>query len=428
MPGPPRASFAHEIPCRIARCRVGSGTPSRRGASLRYRAPMLEGGGASPFSNGGCGFANVRQHRWRTLDQCLGAAERAIALLDRCCPKNLASEALRLRAGWQAGQEVVPEWRYAPSPDLHEWSRMLERVIEVLNEEEGAGALYARRAEELLTEVRLVEAIGTPRFRSLAKERFAEPEARHAAQAAAWARRWAGREPVASAALVRSDDLAHPDSLVSRMRREIGALRLPVRVEVRMALTSAAASADGVVVVRGGVYHCPMESERIVLHEIAGHILPRARSARAGGGLLRIGTAGASADEEGRALLLERRAGLLGPTRRRALAHRHLAATAVRAGADWVETVRAVLDRGATRTEAIDVSIRAHRGGGLAREAVYLSALSRVSEAFAADPELEVWLENGRTSVDAARQLRAVSAEGSGAAGDERLGHRLAGR
>ena len=45
---------------------------------------------------------------------------------------------------------------------------------------------------------------------------------------------------------------------------------------------------------------------------------------------------------------------------------------------------------------------------GLGRELVYLPALSRVRAGLGAEPELEAYLERGRVSIAAARQLRAL--------------------
>jgi hypothetical protein len=78
----------------------------------------------------------------------------------------------------------------------------------------------------------------------------------------------------------------------------------------------------------------------------------------------------------------------------------------VRDGATWVETTRMLLSLGTELDEAVDIASRAHRGGGLARELVYLVAFSRVRRAFDADPECESWLERGRVSAAAVADLR----------------------
>ena len=147
-----------------------------------------------------------------------------------------------------------------------------------------------------------------------------------------------------------------------------------------------------------------------MLHEIHGHALPRARPRHEPLGLFAVGTAGGSDDEEGRALLLERRAGCLGAHRRAELARRHLAATALRNGADFSETVRLLLATESSIDEALAIAARAHRGGGLGREIVYLTALARVGRILEVDPDVETWMERGRIAAHAVPILRTLGA------------------
>ena len=68
-------------------------------------------------------------------------------------------------------------------------------------------------------------------------------------------------------------------------------------------------------------------------------------------GIFRIGTARGSDDQEGRALALEKAAGLFDGHRRREIALRHAAARAVEDRADFVATARLLLDRAAALCE-----------------------------------------------------------------------------
>ena len=118
-----------------------------------------------------------------------------------------------------------------------------------------------------------------------------------------------------------------------------------------------------------------------------------------------MGTAGASDDEEGRAIWLEQRAGYLDDRRKAELGRRHVAAQAVRSGASFVETVELLLAKATPLDAAIDLGCRVFRGGGLGREVVYLTAFSKVTRAFEQTPELEPMLARGRVGVDAARRM-----------------------
>jgi hypothetical protein len=202
-----------------------------------------------------------------------------------------------------------------------------------------------------------------------------------------------------------SDDDRDPGSLLSRMRAAVAARRLPFRVVVARELASLAATGDGVVQIAAGRALSPGEVARTVLHEIEGHVEPRARAGRALLEIFAVGTARGSDDQEGRALSFERRAGLLVGARRRELALRHIAARSVEQRADFVETVRALGRYCESLPDTLRIAARAHRGGGLARESVYLPALLRHEDAVRRDPGVDRILGAGQVSVAAAGAL-----------------------
>lgn len=347
--------------------------------------------------------------RRRDLERGLARAERTIALVDRCRPLGLAEEWSRVRHEWSRGNEIAPSFVYAPTPSLEELRAGLESVAEKSRLLGGWGALYADRAAELSLEATLGARVGTADFPRLAALRHPVDVGPDGAQASRWAAEWTREPPDADPDLgVPSDDGADSRSLLSAMRKAVGELRLPFRVLVSRELLAAAATGEDVILVRAGARYRDWEVERIVQHEIVGHALPRARARSEALGLFALGTARGSDDEEGRALLAERRAGCLGARRRAELGRRHLAALSVRQGADWVETARQLRGQGASLDEALVVASRVHRGGGLGRELVYLVALSRVARAIEADPTVERWLERGRVAVDAVPVLRAL--------------------
>jgi len=342
----------------------------------------------------------------RALDRLLAGAERAISLLERCRPINAAAETERVAERWEAGEPTAAHFRYGPRPLLDPALRMLEAVATALSDADPWESLYRARALELLQEAWIVESIGTPDIAERAGARFPVDHSSDGALAAAAADSWISLSSAARGPRILSDDSADPRSLVSQIGGLAGLLRLPVRISLSRDMACAAATGDGLIVVRTGVSHTPEAARRIALHEVYGHVAPRAQAAREALGLFAIGTAGASDDEEGRAVLIEERHELLDDPRRRELAARHLGAVSVRAGADFVEAVRVLLARGVSPRDAVFVVARVCRGGGLARELVYLPALFRVRSTLAADPGLEAWLERGRVSVAAARTLR----------------------
>jgi hypothetical protein len=342
------------------------------------------------------------------LDRLLAAVERKTALLERCRPVNAASETERVAERWVSGEFVAPDFRYRPRPELAPALRALEVVVTELSDQDPLESLYRSRARELFQEASVADAIGTPDFASRAALRFPIDCSADGIRADDVADAWVSLSPVVGGERIVSDDAGDPRSLVRQIGLLTGTLRLPVRISTSRDMACAAATGDGCIVVRTGVSHSVDAGRRIALHEVYAHALPRARAVRESIGLFAVGTAQASDDEEGRAVLIEERHTLLDDARRRELASRHIAATSVREGADFVGTVRGLVDRGIAVRDAVFVAARVHRGGGLARELVYLPAFFRVKRAFAEEPLLEAWFERGRLSVAAARSLRQI--------------------
>ena len=341
----------------------------------------------------------------------LQGAERRIALLEACLPLNAQAERERVVAGWLAGHELVPRWLLPRRADLTDVRAALAGLA-TASPDDVWGRLYGARAAELDLEAALVEARGTPLFRALCARRYAigAAELREELERA---RRWI--EETQHVVELPEGLMASSAVLAQALQERARELGLEARVVVRAELASVAGVGDGVVFVGAGTFLlAAAQVPRVVCHEIEGHLAPRVAALGERRALFRVGSAGAGEDEEGRALLLEERRGFLDPgtlvgaTRRRELALRHLVAHATRAGADFVELMRSLLQHGAPVERAYRTCERALRGGGLGRELAYLPAYGRVRRAFAEAPSLEDWMRRGRVSLEAARALEAL--------------------
>jgi len=341
---------------------------------------------------------------------------RRIRLVGYATPTNLRAELARVGAVWARGGAEAPRFVYLAAPELSAERAALARAIDAV--EGWTGQLVAARARELMVEARACEAVGTAAFWGLARERYARRDAWDEGAdelASEWVGGPDGGGPEASAQgaggredeTVATDDGLDPRSLVNAMRRAVGERRLGFRVVVSRELAPLAATGDAVIFVAAGRRATAADTARTVLHEVEGHAMPAARARQAALPLLQIGTAFGADDQEGRALLVEERAGVLGVARRRELSLRHLAARTVEARADFADTARLLLRHGARPEDALRIAARVHRGGGLARETAYLPALLRVRAALAEAPALEGPLGSGRVSVEAARLLLA---------------------
>lgn len=339
---------------------------------------------------------------FRALSQLYRHVEANIALLSRCRPCNALQEQQQLESDWRRGQRRLPRWSYRPVPDFAALSRAIEAATEQLEVEGTLARLYAARGQELLAELKLVQALDAPAFPELAQQRYGVFAERWQRAADRLAEDWARKPPsAANAPLIASDAVDDARSLYRTMGATVGRLRIPVRVRLSDDLEATAATGDGVIVVRRGRALTLDETQRIVVHEVYGHALPRVRAESERNGLFASASAGGNDQQEGYALHLERAAGLLDERRRFELAVRHWAARSLERGADWVETTEQCLGLGARLEQAVAIASRVHRGGGLGRERIYLPALCRVEAAMREQPRLEAWLARGRLSVEA---------------------------
>jgi hypothetical protein len=338
----------------------------------------------------------------------ISLAENQIDLLRRCRPLNEPAAAASWLAARRRGERRELELRHAPPPALGPLRAALDRAAEQLARAGAIGRLYAERASELELEARLAERVGQPGFARLARARHAEgasPEWHAARQTA----RTFCELPVSDTHEPRhaADDRSCSDSLASVLAREIGRRRLPLRLELVPALVSRAACGDGVIFVRSGEWLSAAQARRIAAHELLGHALPRLEARAHSLGLMRVGSARSADDEEGRALHIEAQHGLLDAERKRELGLRHTAAVAVAGGAGAEECVALLGRFGCADAEALGIYVRVARAGGLCRELEYLPAWLRFEAALAHDAGLAAYLAHGRSSLDAARVLRA---------------------
>ncbi len=354
--------------------------------------------------------------RTRLYDAVLREAAR-FPVLSGCTPDNAVGEHRRLCAAFASGAEATPRWTRA-AIDRQALSSVRANVDRAREDARTHGGhpivdAYGRRLEEAARDLAVIEAAFSPNIARASLARFGASDP----AADDLCRRWLSCAPSpADAELFLTDDEHDPRSLVSRMRAAISEHRVGVRVVVRDRIGALAAAGDGVVIVARGRRVPEREVRRVVLHELEGHVLPRERGRRGAFALMTLGSAGSSEDEEGRALLLEERAGAMHGDRRRTLAARHFAASLVLSGASFVELMRAL-----HRTlelpveERVAIASRVMRGAyssgsetvcGVARERVYLAAYLRVGRAI---EQGEITLEElgeARLSLAARRELR----------------------
>ncbi|HSC88004.1 MAG TPA: tyrosine/phenylalanine carboxypeptidase domain-containing protein [Polyangiaceae bacterium] len=355
------------------------------------------------------------------IEERLLEAERRIDLLGRCTPGNFQRELELARA--DVARAV--QFEYAPLPDWSRVSELFDRAEEALSRNfEGVVArLLIERIGELRCEVGLLDMRGRPELSVWARRRYPahaqdEEAARQLAEewlagaggAESDGAGWDGAD--SNGVESTSSESTETVELLEFARTHPSVSALGVSVFERD-MPSLAAVSDEALLVRRGARVTRPEAERVLLHELYGHLAPRQR-ARAEGPPFRLGTRGCSEEEEGRALLLEQRAGLLLAARRVELAARHLAVDWTWDGATLAEVRARLQSRGVGAEVALRSGLRALRGGsgrspGMGRERIYLLAYLRVKQAFEQRPELERWFERGRLSLSGIAELEAAS-------------------
>jgi hypothetical protein len=333
-------------------------------------------------------------------------AETQVVLLARSHPINWLELKTRLTDSWNAGQPREPVFRFAAPPNLTRL-RLALQDVEIWVEQQGPwGELLAARARELELEAELAEHIGDVHIRSLAARRFAVMEETSTVTLRQQAKRWSQIAVTDSTdEVVRSDDERDERSLLCLMRRELELCQYPFRIVLESRLASIAAVDNRFVWIRPGVLMRPIDARRIVLHEVHGHVVRRVATQWPEYSGYACGVAQAGEDEEGRALWLEEKEGLLDSRRKVELGRRHLAADACRQGANFCDGVELLLKLNTSIDQAIGIALRVWRGGGIAREIVYLDAFERARKILPDSPEIDDWMTRGRLSIDVSKKL-----------------------
>lgn len=364
------------------------------------------------------------------IDAILVRVAREARVLPALTPTNAAAERARLTGEVARGEAPVPRWelsRRRVEPVL--WRALAEsRALARDRMPKPLRELYLARLDELEVDLAMIECVGEPaRVRPLAQRRFgtgmrevmlddadlpgvdgSPPSPPRPVRVAQVARGLLERiAPAEEPRTVAAEELA---ALLRVAAREAGIPPLEVKIDAR--LVAGAATGDrGVFLAQRSFGRT--ECKRLVVHEILGHAVAAANAVLHPIRILEVGTAGSFADQEGLALCLEEQAGALDAHRLRVLAARVLATDRLHSGSSFGETARLLFKQhGFSADVAVLIAERAHRGGGVARDAGYLYGYLRVRTAIA----------RGEATVDALRAGRVGLGELAAVAELERQG------
>ncbi len=271
------------------------------------------------------------------------------------------------------------------------------------------GVLLAEKRAELRAFLRLLDAVGTPAFAPASVALFGGTDASLLADA---------RE------ILRSVPAEHVEvphvgaqALVDAARAARSAYA-ELASDFHFEIVSVDDTDSVMAVHRGDLVvdaHARVPAARVpplIAHEVDVHVLTRHNGRRQPLRLCESGFADYDVLQEGLATLAEYVAGCLPPARLRVLAARVVAADAV-VRAEPLEAVFALLvDEHALEPEAaFDVAVRACRGGGLTKDAVYLAGLRELLAHLAGGEELAP-LFAGKFALGHRHEVRALTEEG----------------
>jgi uncharacterized protein (TIGR02421 family) len=129
--------------------------------------------------------------------------------------------------------------------------------------------------------------------------------------------------------------------------------------------------------------------DQLIQHEIGVHVLTHVNGSAQPIRMLALGLAGYEETQEALGVLAEHLSGGLTPGRLRVLALRVMAAHSVTEGAKFSETYRLLESHGAGRYLGFTTTMRAHRAGGMTKDALYLAGLGRLLDHLRADGRLD---------------------------------------
>ncbi len=326
-----------------------------------------------------------------------GQAERArlVAALNR-------NDMAALRPQFQTERRTVDRtvWRH-----LEEARTLASHSV--------APAAYLARLDELELELTLIEVLGdSKQVKAMALRRYGNgrqqtPRGHSLAKVAAHLLE--NVPPDTQEQKQLSPTGTH--SVESVLRSVAMAAGVPITVKVEKNLVANAAAGEKTVFIS----ERPLgerEVYRLAAHEILAHLVAAANARAQRVGLWQVGSAGSFGDQEGLALHLEERSGLIDARRVRIIAARVWTTDRMHDGASFAEVVRdLVRDFAFDAPDAVALGERAFRGGGLARDAAYLHGWLRVRAAVAAGASVDA-LRIGRISCDDLALIDSLARDG----------------
>ncbi|MEO5324048.1 flavohemoglobin expression-modulating QEGLA motif protein [Mesorhizobium sp. CC13] len=238
--------------------------------------------------------------------------------------------------------------------------------------------LLSEKQQELDLQLSMLAARETPRFVELGRALYGDVEPGLAARARAILE----KTPDAPAA-IQAEGLS-ADAVAAAARDMIAAYRamhpdFDASVEIRADLPAGLLVSRNRLFVSRDTRLAPERLAALLSHEVGVHLLTYFNGDMQGLSMLRNGLAGYEGMQEGLAVLAEYLVGGMTAARLRLIAARVIACQAMLSRAAFEEVFRLLhRDHGLDERSAFNVVLRVFRGGGLAKDAIYLRGVTQV--------------------------------------------------
>ena len=239
--------------------------------------------------------------------------------------------------------------------------------------------LYREKQQELDLQLSLLGARETPRFVDIGRALYGpvEPNLLKAASDVLEAMPARRRGPA------KTDDSADPAFVEKRAQAMINAYAgqsadFSATIELRDDLPAGLMVSGGKLLISTSTAMAKTRVEALLSHEVGVHLLTYFNGSAQGLRLFRSGLAGYEGMQEGLAVLAEYLVGGMTEERMRLIAARVIGCNAMLAGASFVDCFRLVRDLGLSPSGAFNLTLRVYRGGGLAKDAIYLRGLLEI--------------------------------------------------
>ncbi|SFV28047.1 conserved hypothetical protein [Devosia crocina] len=239
--------------------------------------------------------------------------------------------------------------------------------------------LYREKQQELDLQLSLLAARETPRFVEISRALYGpvEPSLLRAAQDVLDA--MPGKKRGTRNAGQSADSAFVEREARAMIKHYAGqSADFSATIELREDLPSGLMVSGGKLLIARSTTMPRTRVEALLSHEVGVHLLTYFNGSAQGLRLFRSGLAGYEGVQEGLAVLSEYLVGGMTPDRLRLIAARVIGCHAMLDGASFVECFRLVRDLGLAPASAFNLTLRVYRGGGLAKDAVYLRGLLEV--------------------------------------------------